>query len=350
MPKQPKFQPILTDQGWMVSIPPNLSGSGKRERKFFGVDEQAAKKAAGKLRTQFNIGQRGGVISHDLAVMAAKAQQLLEPLNMTILEAAQDVVRRYDADGNNETFKDRLARILPLGELHWSTTYNRDMQKIDRWLPDWFMDLKCASITTDLIHKALNESGKKTLSTLEMRTTRIKAAINYKPKHRKQTNIEIMTDEQIKLMFEACTLDQERWAVGLMIYAGIRPSVGDSEITRLDWEDVGKDHIFISREVSKTNSERIIPITPALARAIKGHPKSGTVIPAYWKVRVDRLRKAAGIAGKQDITRHTFASHFLAWKGEHETKEAMGHSQNSRVLFENYRKAVTKEAGEAFFK
>jgi integrase len=334
----------------MVSIPPTLSGSGKRERHFYGVDEQAAKKAAGKLRTQYANGQRGGIISHDLAVMAAKAQKLLDPLNITILEAAQDVVRRYDADGNNESFKDRLARILPLGEAHWSATYNRDMSKIDRWLPTWFMQLKCASITNELIHKALSESGKKTLSTLEMKTARIKAAINYKPRHRKQTHIEIMSDEQIKLMFGACKLDQERWAVGLMIYAGIRPSVGDSEITRLDWEDVGADHIFISREVSKTNSERIIPITPALARAISGHPKSGTVIPAYWKVRVDRLRKAAGIAGKQDITRHTFASHWLAWQGEESAKSVMGHTANSRTLFEHYRRAITKEAGEAFFK
>jgi hypothetical protein len=32
MPKRPNFTPILTDQGWMVSIPPTLSGSGKRER------------------------------------------------------------------------------------------------------------------------------------------------------------------------------------------------------------------------------------------------------------------------------------------------------------------------------
>jgi len=109
MPKRPNFTPILTDQGWMVSIPPTLSGSGKRERHFYGVDEQAAKKAAGKLRTQYANGQRGGIISHDLAVMAAKAQKLLDPLNMTILEAAQDVVRRYDADGNNESFKDRLS-------------------------------------------------------------------------------------------------------------------------------------------------------------------------------------------------------------------------------------------------
>ena len=314
------------------------------------MDEQAAKKAAGKLRTQYSVGQRGGVISHDLAVMAAKAHKMLEPLNMTILDAAREVVGRYDADGNNESIKDRLARILPLGELHWSSRYQTDMSKVKRWLPDWFLDLRCATITDDLIKKALGECGADALSTLEMRMSRVKAAINYKPRHRKQTDIEIMSDEQVKAMFAACKLDQERWAVGLMIYAGIRPSVTDSEITRLDWEDVGTEHIFISCEVSKTNSERLIPITPVLARIIKGHPKSGTVIPAYWKVRVDRLRKAAGIGGKQDITRHTFASHWLAAHGVDSAREVMGHTQNSRTLFEHYRKAITKEAGEAFFK
>jgi integrase len=86
-----------------------------------------------------------------------------------------------------------------------------------------------------------------------------------------------------------------------------------------------------------------------LRKLIKGHPKSGSVLPAKYEKRIQELRKAAGIAGKQDITRHTFASHFLAGYGEDATKAAMGHTPNSRTLFQHYRRAVTKEQGKKYF-
>lgn len=60
------------------------------------------------------------------------------------------------------------------------------------------------------------------------------------------------------------------------------------------------------------------------------------------------IRKAAGVTA-HDVTRHTFASHFLAWQGEASTKNAMGHTAGSSTLFRHYRRAVTEEAGKTYF-
>ena len=345
---RPKFMPIETEDGWMVSIPGTMTGNHRRKRLFFPNKTEAEKHAA-KLRTQYHSGQRSGVIPYELAVQAARAAAMLEPLGISLLAAAEMAVAAIGLDAGGDIYRDRYAAAMQSGEGYWSGRYAADMAKIPRWLPEWFMDTRCGSITPEMIRAALRECGATALSTQEARAARVRAILGHKPKHRKSAEISIMSDSQIGAMLAACTDDAEKWACALMIYAGIRPSAEDGEITRLDWEDVSETEIFVSSAVSKTNSERIIPVTPALARLIAGRPDDGSVIPSGWKRRYQRIRAAADISGGQDITRHTFASHFLAAFGEDKAKAAMGHTEGSRTLFRHYRRAITEEAGKAFF-
>ena len=347
MPKRPNFEPLETADGWILNLPGSVSTTGRRERKTF-TDKKEAVKFAATMRAKYHAGERSGIISISLARDAAEAIKLLIPHKLTLTEAARDVVRRLEAAGSKETFEERYRWVLPMGEAYWSDRYNRDMGNLDRWLPESFMQLRCSSITPEVTRNALRQGGATALSTIENRARYVAAILNYKPRHRKQTEIAIMNPEQVKAMFDACENDAERWAVALMIYAGIRPSVADGEMSRLDWADVGEDSIYISKAVSKTNSERFIPILPALANHITNHPETGTVIPSNWKRRYALLRKAANLTG-QDEPRHTFASNFLAATDEAQTKSAMGHSATSRTLFKHYRRAITEEQGKAFF-
>ena len=73
------------------------------------------------------------------------------------------------------------------------------------------------------------------------------------------------------------------------------------------------------------------------------------MIPTGWPRRIARIRRKAGVHGEQDITRHTFASHFLVAFGEDAAKNAMGHTAGSRTLFKHYRRAVSEEDGKLFF-
>jgi len=348
MPKRPDFLPVATRDGWMVSIPPAMSADGKRVRKFFS-DKKKAEKLAGALRAQHHSGLRGSVLPSAVAQQALEAMKVLEPLGVSLVEAARMVAAQLGGEAQREVFRDRLRRVWLDGEARWSDRYERDMQKIPRWIGEEGMGMRCGEMTEEVVARLLRANGAAAQSTLEMRRLRVLAALHWKERHRRQRGIEMMTPEQVAALVAACKTPEERRAVGLLLYAGIRPDAEDGEIMRMDWSMVGKTEIYLPPEVTKTGSDRHVPLTPRLREMLDGRPAEGRVVPAIWKRVWQRLRKAAGIDGKQDIARHTFASHFLAAYGEDSAKQAMGHTAGSRVLFEHYRRAVTREAGCGFF-
>jgi len=350
MPKHPKFDASETDSGWMVSIPANMAASGKRERRFFPTEDEA-KRFGGSLRKSFRDGRRGGTIPHEMAIMAAAAAEMLEPFGASIMDAAKAFVVQAEAAAaeTGETFRERYDRAMLAEENNWSAIYAGDMARMERWVGKALMASKCSLVTPQAIAAALGKHGAKARSTIEHRTRYVNAILNHKPRHRKQVRIDIMTVRQCAQMLRACESPEERRAVALLLFAGIRPNAEQGEIMRLDWEAVGEKEIHVDEIVSKTSSDRLIPISGRLKRLIKGHPASGPVIPSNWRRVYKRLRRAAGLTREQDITRHTFASHFLAAHGEKLTKAAMGHTAGSDTLFRHYSRAVNEAAGIKYF-
>ncbi len=348
MPKRPDFKAIETESGWMISVPPSMSSTGKRERRFF-EEPSHAEVFAKKLRGKYARGERGVVIDTAGASDAAEALAILAGTGITLTDAAKAALAAHQAGGKSEPFRVRYERAVLEGEARWRPSYLRDMGKLPDWVSEGFMDRQCSTITKDAVLLELKECGTKAQSTLQQRARYISAILGHKERHRKSKEIVILTDEQVEKMIAAAVTPQEQFTVGLLLFAGIRPSVEDGEITRLDWSAVGKKEIYIAPDVSKTGSDRHIPITPRLARMIEGHPKEGTVLPANWRRVYKRLRAAAGTKAS-DVTRHTFASHYLAAYGEEKTKAAMGHTQDSRTLFRHYRVAVTEAAGKTYFR
>ena len=325
-----------------------MTSTGERKRKTF-TTPQAAEKFAASVRAAHNSGQRAGMISATLAAQAAEAARILTGTGISIVEAARLAAARAGKAADKETFKERYTRAMLAKEFEWRPAYSASMGLMPNWLPKSFWGLPCSVIDRETITKALADNGNKlALSTIDMRTARVLAIAGYKERHTKGRTIHILTDDQRAALFAACLTDDERFAVALLVYAGIRPDAAQGEISRLDWEDVGKTHITIHPEASKTGSDRLIPILPALRCLVKGHPKSGRVQPSNWKKNWQRIRKAAGVTA-HDVTRHTFASHYLAAFGEDATKNAMGHTANSSTLFRHYRRAVTEDAGKAYF-
>lgn len=349
MPKRPDFQPYPSGNRWMVSIPPSMTATGARVRKSFKT-EGAAEKFAGKQRAAHNTGIRGSVISATLANEATEAQKILAPHGISLLEAAKMIDARIRAAGTSETFKERYDASVLANDERWSDRYKVDMEKLPKWVGKDFMNTQLAHIDDALSEKVLKANGAAAQSTLDARMRYVSSIRNYEPRHVRESDIAIMTEAEWSQFVDACQKDSERWAVGLLLWAGIRPQPEFGEISRLDWSAVGPKEIYISPAVSKTNSDRHIPIKPKLKRMLEGHPKEGPVAPPDWKRIYSRLRAAVPtIKGKQDILRHTFASHYLAAYGEKATKQAMGHTADSDTLFRHYRRAVTEKAGKAFF-
>ena len=92
MPKKPAFNYRKTPSGWKVEIPERLSPSGKRQRVFFPTRDEA-KEYAAELRESYDEhGVNASVIAPSLADEAVRAEAMLKPLGITILEAARMAV------------------------------------------------------------------------------------------------------------------------------------------------------------------------------------------------------------------------------------------------------------------
>jgi len=370
MPKQPGFKPIPdAKRGFMVSVPAAMTGHGARERRFF-KDEREAEKFASTLRGQYAKGQRGAIIDAGLARMAAEAAKLVPsgasilewvkemgemvalvaPLGISPLDACRAVAKQHLAGGAAETFRERFDRFRGDNESNWSDRYQTDFDKIPRWVGEGFMGSKCAAINPAVIEEALRKHGATSGSTVRMRKRYVMSALTAKEKPDKRGEIKIMSVTQCAAMLRACRDRAEVRAVALLMFAGVRPDAPDGELGRLQWEHVEADHIDIHPEVSKTGTDRHIAITPRLARLLRGHPAEGSVVPPNWHRRIQAIRKAAGVAGDQDVARHTFASNYLVEFGEDAAKSAMGHTANSSTLFRHYRRAVKPAAAAKYFR
>jgi integrase len=256
------------------------------------------------------------------------------------------------ADGAGaERFAERYARAMLAGEAHWSGRYAADMEKVPRWLGPEGMGLRCAELTPARVDELLRAHGATAISTLQMRRARVLAVLNFQERVRgTRATIRILSAGQAGRVLRACVTRDEVRVVALLLFAGIRPDAESGELGRMEWDAVGKTEIYVSAEVSKTNSDRHIPLTGRLRRLLRGHPAEGPVCPAGWRRAWQRIRRVAGIAAWQDVCRHTFASHFLAAYGEEATKQAMGHTAGSTTLFRHYRRAVTQRDGLRYFR
>jgi integrase len=348
MPRVAEIKPFKTPQGWRVNIPKSMAADGKRHKKYFRTESEA-NRYAGKLRSQYASGVRGSALPLAIALQATEAISILEGTGVGLVEAAKIVAKQMATSGAQETFLQRYDRAVLDGEGRWSKRYRQDMDRMLRWLPKGFLSLPCGTIDRAVVEAALVQDRPLARSTIDARATRVLAVLHYRERHRKSSEIKILTLTEVEAVLGHCQSVEERRVVALLAFAGIRPDAESGEIARIDWEAVGAKEIYIAPATSKTGSDRHIPLTPRLRAELVGHPTEGPVLPAGWRRSWQRIRKAAGIAGEQDILRHSFASHYLAATDEARAKAAMGHTAGSSTLFRHYRRAVTQADGLAYF-
>lgn len=146
-------------------------------------------------------------------------------------------------------------------------------------------------------------------------------------------------------------------AVGLMLWAGIRPA----EVCRLHWGniDLNEGVVYLRPQHSKTGGPRQVTLQPVLRRWLARYYPKGKdadltpLTPADW-VRLWRdLRTEAGLQPwRPDTLRHTFASyHLKRFRSIDLLQTEMGHS-NPRQLRTRYlnMRGITTEMCSAFWK
>lgn len=374
MPRRPSLLVSSPKTGrFLVHVPASLSMRGKLERRSFKTKDEAEKFAA-KLRTQYHSGVRKGFVNGTTAAAADMAEKAIKEsgLKITVMEAVSSYIaaravldphsaklavvldewsKARKARGDDRTFHEAALEFIAEKEMGWSARYLRNIEQTMKALPQWFLDMKLPDIDERVMMKATKASAS-TPTAIDTRMRHIRSLCAGKGRKKKsKKSVTLLTAEQCAAMLRACQSKEEVRAVALLLFAGIRPDSQDGEISKLDWSAVRKNEIYVSAEVSKTGTDRNIPIRLRLARLIKGHPSSGAVMPPAWARRIQAIRKAAGMNSPayQDATRHCFASHHLVAYGEASTQAAMGHTEGSRTLFKHYRAAVPEKAGMKYF-
>lgn len=137
-------------------------------------------------------------------------------------------------------------------------------------------------------------------------------------------------------------------AVGMMLYAGIRPH----EVARLSWEhvDLSGGTISIFPQHSKTGGARMVTIHPPLQRLLERALSVGKICPPQWLRHWRELRRLSGFARwVPDVLRHTFASYHLRYfRNYSELQYETGH-RDSSLLRTRYVSMTRTQNVQAFW-
>lgn len=143
-------------------------------------------------------------------------------------------------------------------------------------------------------------------------------------------------------------------AVGLLLYAGIRPR----EVRRIKYSDIDLEEncITVRSQCSKTGGVRQVEIYPTLRKLLKEFmPKACDkfICPPNWDIKWRRIRNMSGFKGVwiEDILRHTYASfHAKHFANLPKLQLNMGHRDQSllRSRYVNMQGISKKEAHDFF--
>jgi integrase len=163
---------------------------------------------------------------------------------------------------------------------------------------------------------------------------------------------EIFAVDELRALLEAATRTAHDVVPMLAIgaFAGLR----EAEIQRLDWHeiDLARGHIEIKAAKAKSARRRIVPIQPNLAGWLRPYAgRSGRVVPAGARRKLDRVREEAGLARwPKNGLRHSCASDRLA--AIHDAPRVaseLGHT-SPQMLYSTYRELVLPEEAERYWK
>ena len=154
-----------------------------------------------------------------------------------------------------------------------------------------------------------------------------------------------------ELMAKIEKFERGRWVpfFALCLFAGIRPSFPDGEITKLKPGDVCLETglISISADVSKVREPRKVTIQPNLAAWLKAYPlKENSIAVPNFHQRRAALSKTFGLT--HDVMRHTFISMFVAkFRSMGEAALQAGNSES--IIRKHYLDLKSPAEAEQFF-
>jgi integrase len=352
---------------WVVNLPPLLSSTAKRERRYFDT-KKAAKEFCAQQRIRLeNYGTASTSLPAGKIEEAAAAFDKLDGTGIGLLEAVEQVLHWKRTREKSVTFKSMFESFMDAKKGKRSPAY---LTALRCTLPRFAVlhDRLACEITTSEIEQQLKGAS---ASVHNAFLRYLRAVFNFGIRrgwcdanpvqrvemHSLKMRKEILTNAQITALLKAvCETDFELLPYHVLcIFAGIRPK----EVERLAWSNINMDEHFIEvpDEKSKTAVRRIVEMEPLLVRWLDYYIKTGGSIQdgvtptSNLRKRLRAVRKTAGFdRWPQDAPRRTFASCWLAVHSDvNKLNNSMGHT-SPEMLWRHYHRAVTQKHAKAFWK
>lgn len=162
---------------------------------------------------------------------------------------------------------------------------------------------------------------------------------------REEGEVAVFTPDELRILLAAAKPEMIPY-LAICAFAGLR----SAEASRLDWSEVGTDHIDVKAIKAKTRQRRLVPILPILAEWLAPYRQPSGPICPFLKVddQIGKLARAAGVKWKRNGLRHSFGTYRMAIV-QNEQQVALEMGNTPRMVFAHYRAIASKEiAGEWF--
>ena len=364
----PKFKIKRFDRGgtpfYGIFVPPHLNVSGKKGYYYYRTRAEAERGRAelGRALTSDKVLH---ILSNAQQEDALRALELLQRHGVggSLVEALETALPLLTSDGRHVTVEALCEAFAEAKQAGWSAASVRNFRHVSTLFLERFGGQVVAAVTAQDLQGWLAERFPSAgYQAAVVRTLR--PAFNYAVRQRwltespfermeavrvrRNDGVDVFSPEEARRIMETVPVDC-RAAFALLLFAGVRPQ----ELTRLKWGDVRDGFIHITAKIAKRGQVRNIEIEPTLAAwlALEGrHAPDSPVCPANWKRKYQAARAAAGVAGRQDTARHSYATYYLAkYKNTDALKANMGHSRGSDMLFVHYRAAATPAQAEEYW-
>jgi site-specific recombinase XerD len=341
---------------WLVSLPPSVSSTGKRQRHFFATRQEAQTFCdTTRIRIQ-NFGTKGSaILPPSEQEQAAHALDALKSYGVTLPEVVRDWVARQQAAQSSIPFELAMDAFTESGRR--SESYLRSLRQTRNRLASLHgkllntitpadltsaMDGMPASVKnfTIRILGGLFNFGIKRGHCAENPVKKLDMA------KRDAVEVEVYSPVQAAAILHAAeqTAPEIIPFLAVSFFTGLRRS----EALRLDWSavDLHENFVKLPAAITKTKQGRYIELSENCRAWLEPFAMdSGPVLPCSSNVlrtRERALRVAHNVRPIKHGPRHAFASYWLALHGDiNQLCRFTGHDDPA-TLFRHYAKAATK--------
>lgn len=365
MSKPIQYKTTETPYGWEVNVPPKLSDTGKRQRRYFDTRKLAAGFISSLRVRVENHGTGARMLNAWQEEQAAAAFGLIEGagIEKQLAEIVADFIDRLNKRKASVTFADAFGKFEVADTGRRSDSYKRSLRQFKDRLEVLHTKMLCDIRPSDL--DAAMTGFPASVYNYGMRI--LGGVFNFGKKRewcdenpvekldrktRPTSEVHIYTPGQVAAIMAAADSQLAPW-LSVCMFAGLRAS----EARQITWGDIDlvEKFVRVRAAVSKTRHPRAIAISDNLRQWLLANRKTpeNLIAPQGLNVLRRQLReahKAAGVPQIKHGPRHCFASYLLSRDGDIDALTlAMGHD-DADTTFRHYHRTASKKDAVKFWK